>query len=84
MSFIILSNKDLLSGAFFCGKKTGESKRDGGILEDFYLVAGMQALAMKPWLIAQIFVDMKFSNPSTGRGFKKEFFFATALWLLSF
>eukprot|EP00435_Cladocopium_sp_Y103_P065802 s106_g27.t2 len=34
------------------------------MLENFYLVAGMQAVAMKPWLIAQIFADMKFSNPS--------------------
>ncbi|CAK9023870.1 unnamed protein product [Durusdinium trenchii] len=37
-----------------------------GILEDFYLIAGMQAVAMKPWLIGQIFADMKFSDPSTG------------------
>lgn len=37
-----------------------------GALENFYLVAGMQALAMKPWLIAQLFADMKFSNPSLG------------------
>lgn len=37
-----------------------------GMLENFYLVAGMQAVAMKPWLIAQIFADMKFSNPSIG------------------
>lgn len=37
-----------------------------GALENFYLAAGLQALAMKPWLIGQIFADMNFSNPSLG------------------
>jgi len=37
-----------------------------GILEDFYLVAGMQTVGMKPWLVSQIFADMAFSNPSLG------------------
>jgi len=37
-----------------------------GALENFYLAAGLQALAMKPWLIGQVFADMAFSNPSLG------------------
>jgi len=37
-----------------------------GALEDFYLVAGMQTVGMKPWLIGQIFADMQFSSPNIG------------------
>ncbi|CAE8646030.1 unnamed protein product, partial [Polarella glacialis] len=37
-----------------------------GALEDFYLVAGLQTLGMKPQLISSIFADMDFSNPSLG------------------
>eukprot|EP00419_Tripos_fusus_P005094 CAMPEP_0172670370 /NCGR_PEP_ID=MMETSP1074-20121228/10261_1 /TAXON_ID=2916 /ORGANISM="Ceratium fusus, Strain PA161109" /LENGTH=726 /DNA_ID=CAMNT_0013487277 /DNA_START=101 /DNA_END=2281 /DNA_ORIENTATION=- len=37
-----------------------------GALEDFYLVAGMQAVAMKPQLIANVFVNMDYSDPKLG------------------
>jgi len=37
-----------------------------GALEDFYLVAGMQAVAMKPQLIANVFVNMDHSDPKLG------------------
>jgi len=37
-----------------------------GAVEDFYLVAGMHAIGMKPQLIANVFVNMDFSNPQLG------------------
>mmetsp|Transcript_60947 Transcript_60947/g.197218 ORF Transcript_60947/g.197218 Transcript_60947/m.197218 type:complete len:777 (+) Transcript_60947:104-2434(+) len=37
-----------------------------GALEDFYLIAGMQIVGMKPKLIADIFANMEFSNPRLG------------------
>jgi len=37
-----------------------------GALEDFYLVAAMQAVGMKPQLIANCFVNMDFSDPKLG------------------
>jgi len=37
-----------------------------GALEDFYLVAGMQAVGMKPELLADMFVHMDFSSPKMG------------------
>eukprot|EP00928_Gymnodinium_smaydae_P030368 TRINITY_DN22615_c0_g1_i2.p1 TRINITY_DN22615_c0_g1~~TRINITY_DN22615_c0_g1_i2.p1 ORF type:complete len:836 (-),score=151.87 TRINITY_DN22615_c0_g1_i2:15-2522(-) len=37
-----------------------------GFVEDFYVVAALQALAMRPTLIANIFCNMEFSNPQLG------------------
>lgn len=37
-----------------------------GALEDFYLIAGMQAVGMKPQLLKDIFCDMKYSDPRMG------------------
>jgi len=37
-----------------------------GQLEDFYLVQGMQAVGMKPELLANLFVNCEFSRPSLG------------------
>mmetsp|Transcript_53461 Transcript_53461/g.141013 ORF Transcript_53461/g.141013 Transcript_53461/m.141013 type:complete len:687 (+) Transcript_53461:2-2062(+) len=37
-----------------------------GQMEDFYLIAGMQAVGMKPVLIQNVFANMQFSSPKLG------------------
>lgn len=53
---------DLMAGAF--NPRAGRVYQ--GMLEDFYLIEGLQTIGMKPQLIANIFVNMEFSNPRLG------------------